>query len=356
MEVNLKNYVCTVPFEALEIHENSNFMCCASWLLKPLDPNLPKKDLWESKEAEEIRESVIDGSYRHCDKTQCPYLSQLVNKGRGKINPIKHVNELPYYIKDYIEGRREDVEKGPRLLQMSFDRTCNYKCPSCRVDMIVADTKKIESINLTIKELEDAYSDTIEMIYCSGTADPFASVSYRNFLRNFDPTKYPRLQSIHLHTNASLWNEKMWDTIPNVHKYVKSCEISIDAGTKNTYENITRLGGNWDNLIENLKFISTIDTLKSVKCSFVVQTANYTEMEQFAKTMHEILGKKCTVFFGKINNWGTFSDEQFKLHKVWDETHPLHQDFIKEFDKVSRLPYVYHNLQEFVIEHPKSLI
>ena len=33
----------------------------------------------------------------------------------------------------------------------------------------------------------------------------------------------------------------MWDSMPNVHKYVKSCEISIDAGTKDTYENKTRL-------------------------------------------------------------------------------------------------------------------
>ena len=32
--IDLKQYVCTVPFEALEIHENKNFMCCASWLKK----------------------------------------------------------------------------------------------------------------------------------------------------------------------------------------------------------------------------------------------------------------------------------------------------------------------------------
>ena len=44
----------------------------------------------------------------------------------------------------------------------------------------------------------------------------------------------------------------MWDSMPNVHKYVKSCEISIDAGTKDTYENKTRLGGNWENLMNNL--------------------------------------------------------------------------------------------------------
>ena len=37
--VNLKDYICSVPFNALEIMENRNYMCCASWLLKEL-PNL----------------------------------------------------------------------------------------------------------------------------------------------------------------------------------------------------------------------------------------------------------------------------------------------------------------------------
>jgi len=48
--------------------------------------------------------------------------------------------------------------------------------------MIVASSEKIKTINLTIDEIEEAYSNSIETIYCSGTADPFASVSYRNFL------------------------------------------------------------------------------------------------------------------------------------------------------------------------------
>ena len=32
--IDLKQYVCTVPFKALEIHDNSYFLCCASWLKK----------------------------------------------------------------------------------------------------------------------------------------------------------------------------------------------------------------------------------------------------------------------------------------------------------------------------------
>lgn len=353
--IDLKQYVCTVPFEALEIHENKNFMCCASWLSKELPNGVPIKDLWNSEEAIDIRKSVIDGTYKHCDKTQCPFLSRLLSLKKDISGPIHHISELNDEMKMYYTEQTGIVKTGPKIIQMSFDRTCNYKCPSCRVDMIVANSDKIKSVNLTIEEIEDAYSESIETIYCSGTADPFASVSYRNYLRNFNPKKYPNLKSIHLHTNASLWNKEMWDSMPNIHPYVKTCEISIDAATQYTYENVTRLGGNWNTLISNLNFISTINELDSIKCSFVVQQSNYNEMNEFLNIMQSIFQNKVRVFFGKITNWGTFTDEQFKLLQIWTPTHPEHQLFLKQFEKVAINPYVFHNMYDLV-QIKKTLI
>ena len=353
--VDLKQYVCTVPFEALEIMEDRNYMCCASWLTKELPNGVPIKELWNSDEAIDIRKSVMDGSYRHCDKTQCPFLSRLISLKNNTSGPIVHINDLDDEMKLYYDEQNGIVNKGPKIIQMSFDRSCNYKCPSCRVDMIVANSDKIKSVNLTIEEIEEAYSDSIETIYCSGTADPFASVSYRNYLRNFNPKKYPNLKSIHLHTNASLWNKEMWDSMKAIHPYVRSCEISIDAATKHTYENVTRLGGNWNNLISNLNFISTIEELQSIKCSFVVQQSNYTEMVEFLNLMQSIFQNKVKVFFGKITNWGTFTDGQFKLLQIWAPEHPEHKLFLEEFKKVATNPYVFHNMYELV-ETKKTLI
>jgi MoaA/NifB/PqqE/SkfB family radical SAM enzyme len=118
--------------------------------------------------------------------------------------------------------------------------------------------------------------------------------------------------------------------MPNVHPYVKSCEISIDAGTRETYETKTRINGDWDVLLDNLKFISTIPTLSRIKPSFVVQQKNYKEMKTFYDLMYSIFGEKVNVYFGKITNWGTFSDGEFKLKQVWNENHPEHELFKKE--------------------------
>jgi len=352
--VDLKKYICTVPFQALEIVENRNYMCCSSWLKKELPRNVPLSELWNSQEAIDIRESVSDGSYRFCDKVQCPFLSRLIAYNFSNKGPINHIDSIDSIIKETISNGYV-MKNGPRIIQFSFDRTCNYKCPSCRVEMIVADSNKIKKINLKIKEIEETFSDSVEYINCSGTADPFASVSFRNYLKNFDDTKYPKLTHIHLHTNASLWNKEMWDSMPNVHKYVKACEISIDAGSRYTYENVTRLGGNWDNLISNLKFISTIQTLRYVKCSFVVQQGNYTEMKSFLDLMVSIFGNKAKVFFGRITNWGTFSDGQFKLIDVANKEHPEYELFLEEFSKVAKDPYVFHNMYDSM-DLNKSLI
>ena len=346
--IDLKNYICSLPFTNMELHHKENYMCCPSWLLKPLKGGVPLSTLWNSDESKDIRKSVMDGSYKHCDKTQCPFLSNLINLGITDGSPIFHKNLVPSYISDNYNSESGEMKTGPSIIQMSFDRTCNLKCPSCRVSLYVADKKKIEEVNLTIKEIEENFAKDLVWIYVTGSGDPFVSVGFRNFLRNFDSKKYPKLTNIHLHTNATMWNKEMWKSMKPIHRYVKTCEISIDAATKETYETKTRIGGDWDVLINNLNYISKISTLTNIKTSFVVQSDNYTEMKPFLDLMKNVIGKKAKVFFGKVNNWGTFTDEQFHKIKVWDATHPMYNEFVTEFNKVCLDNQVFHNMHEFV--------
>ena len=337
--IDLKNYICGVPFNNLEIHDNVCFVCCPSWLPNKVELNeIPLKDVYNSEPVQEIRESILDGSFKYCNKELCPFLSKLVNYGIPS-GPIK--------LKEANKGLKKIVKNNtPDSLLMNFDRTCNYKCPSCRVDLIVENSEGIKRVEKRIEDIDKYYSKHVKTLYITGSGDPFVSVGFRNYLRNFNPKKYPKLKSIHLHTNASMWNKEMWDSMPNVHKYVQTCEISIDAGTKDTYENKTRLGGNWENLMNNLKFISTLPI--NVKTSFVVQDSNYMEMELFYNLMYSIFGNNVNVFFGKITNWGTFSDGEFKLKQVWDTEHPEHELFKKEFNKIWKNSNLFHNLYEFI--------
>ncbi len=355
-KVNLNNYVCIKPFTNLEVHQNSHFLCCGSWLLKHLPKHTSSKAAWESIEADEIRNTMLDGSYKYCDKSECPYLKQIINHGEiGNIAPFYHKNNLPKDIDDTINLFLTKKTFKPSMIHFSFDHTCNLKCPSCRVDLIIENSSGIERVKKTIQEIEIEFGSTTKTLLITGSGDPFISVGFRDFLKTFDKSKWPILNKIHLHTNATKWNKKMWDSMSNVHKYIKSCEISIDAATKDTYETKVRLGGKWDELIENLKFINTIPSLKNIKTSFVVQKKNYKEMKMFYDLMLSIFGKKVNVYFGRINNWGTFSNEQYLNEKVWDVSHPDYNDFVNEVKSFLPSDQVWHNLHEFISDK-KTLI
>ena len=64
--------------------------------------------------------------------------------------------------------------------------------------------------------------------------------------------------------------------------------------------------------------------------------------------MNEIFNNKCKIYFGKITNWGTFSDGEFLLKKVWDENHPEYNLFVEELNKVNKIKNIYHNMNEFI--------
>lgn len=343
-----KDYICAVPFSSIEYHDRHRFLCCASWLKKYLPEESSPLEAWNSKEAFDIRESILDGSYRYCDSKHCPALRQLTLVGPvGRIHPLYPKSDLPPSLKKKINAHKNNNLR-PSIVQFSFDRTCNLKCPSCRIEVFTANKEKIGKVESMIQLIKSELSSHIEVIYITGSGDPFTSVGFKKFLRTFSKSDWPVLKNIHLHTNATLWDKKMWNTMKNVHPFVKSCEISIDAATKDTYENKVRLGGNWEQLLKNLKFISSIPSIHTVKTSFVVQQKNFGEMKLFYDLMVDIFKFKASVYYGKITNWGTFTKEQFIEEEVWNPEHPQHLEFIEEVNKVLPAKQAWSNLQEFI--------
>jgi MoaA/NifB/PqqE/SkfB family radical SAM enzyme len=339
----LKNYICTTPFTYLEAHKHAVFSCCPSWLPNKVGTIEKIEDVWKSNELEKIWDSIIDGSYKFCSKTECPYLSQLINDG---VKPKGFIEKNKFKIEKY--------KKGPTNINFAFDRSCNLSCPSCRNFAIMADGEELEFIDETINKIINVYGKNIKMLYLSGSADPFASKSLRKLLLNFDRNKLPNVTHIHIHTNGLLLNEKMWKSLSHIHDLIKTIEISVDASKKETYE-IVRRGGNWETILENLKFISTIK-LYDKRISFVVQDTNYKEMENFYNLMTNIFKNDIDVYFNKITNWGTYSDGEFALKQIWNESHPEFKNFLIELNKINKKYICIHNMYDIIQKHLPSKI
>jgi molybdenum cofactor biosynthesis enzyme MoaA len=336
-----KHYICKVPFEYMEVHHMGVYSCCPAWLPTKLSDIKDVSTVWESDTLKEVQNSILDGSYSHCVEELCPVLSELVNQGT--------VDKGFFITKD--EFSKNDYSN-PKIINYSFDRSCNLSCPSCRKESIMANSEEISEIDSTIKEIETTYGGKLKGLYLSGTADPFASKSFRKLLTQFDRTKYPNVNDIHLHTNAILLNQDMWNKMSKIHSMIRIIEISIDAATKETYE-VVRRGGNWDTLIENLKFIATLP-IGEKRISMIVQDTNFMEMELFYNLMSEIFNNKARIYFKRIDNWGTFTEEEFKEKEVFREDHPMFNLFLLQLLKIDKKYNSFHNMHDIVLKHLKQ--
>jgi MoaA/NifB/PqqE/SkfB family radical SAM enzyme len=369
----LEKYVCEEPFLYTDVHTHGQFVCCPAWgppnIKVDTSGNANAKlfnesdDVhrnWTSDVAYDIRKSVYDGSYSVCNHDLCPKLNQLKN---SNIIPekmlLKEEFEKKYNIRTLEDLR--NFSTPPEEILFGFDRSCNLQCPSCRVSLVTNDnveSKAYKNKLHILKSIEDSYGSNLKRILVTGSGDPFYSTIYRQYLQNFDKSKYPNLESLQIITNGVILNEKMWNSL-QAAPYIKFIEISIDAGNKNTYENVTRLNGDWDRLISNLKFIATLDTVDDIVCSFVVSKNNYKEMKQFYNLITDIFRdfkNKLGINYRQIANWWTYKYEELKELQVFEEENSDFYDFLIELKKIHDLPFVNHNFHHIISKYPDKFI
>ena len=349
-----EDYICMTPFTYTEVFDDQQTLCCNNWLDKDFNIKITDsiKNNFYSEKAQRIRESILDGSYSHCNERTCPYLNGLKNGASSYGATL--VKNTP--------ANREWARKEarPKMVNFCFDRSCNLACPSCRTEFINVHGKERQSVEDKMRQVDEELCDDIEIMYLSGTADPFFSNSYRKFLVNLDPKKYPKLIKIHIHTNANLWTKAFWKKLHKIHHLIISCEISIDASCKETYD-IVRKGGNWDKLIDNLKFIVTIPTIETFHFSMVVSDDNYKEMLDFYNLINNIFIEyapkaKWDIFYNKLTDWGTFTPEVYKKKAVFEEDHELFSDFQFQLGRIKHLKNITTNFNLKQMEEAQGFV
>jgi hypothetical protein len=346
-----------MPFKYTDIQPDTQHICCNSWNRENININgiTNLKENWFSEKTNEIRKSVMDGSYRYCNHQICPKLNELINTDNVPVEFISRKELAKTY---GIESEKDliNFNKPPQEILFGFDRSCNLKCPSCRINLIPNDEIESAEYKLKLKiinSIENDYGKELKKIMITGSGDPIYSKIYRNYLINFDETKYPKLEKIHLITNGNLLDEKMWNSF-KCKNFIKIIEISIDAATKDTYETKTRLNGNWDRLIKNLDFISTQDNIiEELYISMVVSKNNYKEMYEFYKLITDIFKKSnfkygYKIVYRQLVDWGTFMPNVLDDLQIFNSNNKLYLDFVDELKKIDKLDNVSHNFNHIL--------
>jgi hypothetical protein len=351
----LKNYSCIYPFEYVDIQTNGMYMCCPAWNDTNIQIDDDVKKSWFSEKANDIRESILDGSYSYCDKVNCPSLSRMLNQSINYVASNLPPNFIPKpdLIKKY---NVDNFQSTPHEILFGFDRSCNFKCPSCRKGLIPNDDENSPEHKkklLQLYSIEQQFAQTAKKIIITGSGDPFYSKIYRDYLINFDASLYPNLEDIHIVTNGSMLNETMWNMIKKATPFIKTIEVSIDAGTKDTYENKTRLNGNWDILMDSLKFLSTIKSVNTCIFSMTVSKHNYKEMLDMYNILYPMFKHKniLNINYRRLVQWGTYDTTTYNDLCIFEKEHELYLDFVKELKKIERLDKVYTNFEDILAEN-----
>ncbi len=322
-----KQLFCSRPFRWFEVTGGQRFgevfLCCPSWLPLPVG-NLTTHsvdEIWNGPTAQEIRRSILQGTFDYCIGSRCPFLQSV----SGPVCPVEELADAE--LRQVAAQHEVALSFGPQQLNCSFDSSCNLSCPSCRSEVVIELGRKTELEALRAKLSVEALTD-IRGLYITGSGDPFGSPFFRRWLQTMRRADIPMLESIHLHTNALLWTPRLWSTIPEeIREVIASAHVSIDAATAATYA-VNRRGGVFARLLENLQFVAQLRAegpLRTLAISMVVQANNFREMVQFVGLGADL--SVDVVYFSQLVNWGTFSDEEYQQRAVHLPTHPAHLAF-----------------------------
>ena len=316
--LQIKSY-CPRPFDTILIDkQGSCYLCeCSSWLPQSVG-NLYKqsiKDILNSKITKELHNSITDGSYRYCNNKQCSWLLS----------------------KDFRYFKKQSPTNQIKNIRLAIDDSCNLRCPSCRKELIfIKDgkefdrrTKLADNINNWLLSVKHRVQ-----VHIGSDGDPFASHIYRYFMMHTPVTNNIKYSIL---TNGLLFKE-FSKKVPHIIENLEQLGISIDGASKTTYEKL-RLGGNWEKINANLKFIAELKKKNKFifRLHFVVQKDNYHEMEKIIE-----LGKHYNadhVWLNKIENWNVMNN--FKEQNIFTSTdYKIYLQKVKKIINIQKNDFV----------------
>ena len=265
---------CTVAFNTLYIYSNWYSTCCASWLREEnviyRKGVIHPQEIWNATEFSSLRDAWAGGDESLC--AACPLL------GTADKNVI-----FPH---DVSGPWIEQAKGGPRRIYLSNEQCCNLHCWTCRQGIQGLDPES-ERREADMTRIIWEFRHNLEWLSLLHTGDPFASPMHMRLMQSLNVDDFPKMY-VELFTNGILLPDR-WSRLVNIHSRVKQVSMSIDASTKDTYEQV-RSPAKWDDLLRAMRFVRDLRSAGLVKyfqCNFVARRSNYKESPAFVDLCRE---------------------------------------------------------------------
>lgn len=334
---DLSDRFCAAPFTKFEtLIDGTVAPCCSIWTKKRLGhlERQNAEEIWNSEDAQDMRASILDGSFRHCNKQRCTLIMEDQLPKRSEIEDET--------LKAIIDEEKTSLDSSPSWLFLAHDITCNLACPSCRAGMIVADEaqeKRFEKIEREVFFPLLGSDDKIT-VSVSGQGDAWSSQHYRSIFRYL--ADHDTNAELNIHTNALLMGPKRWNEYIGLEKYAPLVDVSIDAATPWVYEYV-RQPGKWERLEPNLRFIADKrrkGIFREFHLNATIQMDNFHEIPALIDLAGDLSADSMRLYM--MQNTGGHLARDFKTKNIADEQHPMHLAFLETLrDPRLALPFTH---------------
>ncbi len=316
-----------------------NFVWCGGFIGESGEPDFspcfrplqcaakPEGEFWTGNDWKEFRKSVTDGSFKYCQKNQCP------NIVGGWLPKKSDVTEE--WLNKIIEG---DLSVVPPIeeLHFSYDGHCNLCCPSCRVEMQTNTRQQ----NLLLDELYEKNLKPLmyaaKHLTLSGCGEAIISPHSKKVLQSFSREENPDLV-IELRTNATSLNAVSWKTLGKGKEVIRHITASIDASTKESFEKL-RYPAKWEVVLSNLDFIKSLRNNGEIdifEFHVVIQKENVNQLCDIVKMAIEY--DVDVVTYSRMINWRGMSEKEYhEVNPFW-YNNELHNELLRELKELEKL-------------------
>ncbi len=319
------DYICNKVFSVLLSKPEGKTIICGGMNELPNTPLYYSEigEVWHSNIMKVMRLSIINGTYSFCNPEGCSYIeccgkqeidvNELCNSFRYSQEKIKCVSHKKANMKTkifHIENYILHEDNFPTVFECGWDETCNLYCTSCRRCIHSAGIEKKRELSAFSNRIKhELILPYVKRLNVAGLGEAFASDIYKKII--FDKEIAEKVKNLGVLSNGELFTKKNCDKLISTWDTV-SVFISMDGATKQTAEKLRR-GIHFERWMENMKYIGEMRNegkIKDFAFNFVVQRENYREMPDFVKICIGFHADH--IKFGKIFNWGTYTDEEFE--------------------------------------------
>ena len=323
-------WLCQLPFEYAEIRTDGTVnICCPQWNPISIGNALTENfdSIWNSDTANDIRNTIFDGSYSYCNSETCFNIQGYKSGKLLRPNTVESRNRLT-----------SSVKNTPSRVLFCVDRSCNLSCPSCRTSkqIQILGQERQNALHVVKNVLHSMFFEPhseLKIIGMDGTGEVFSSDVYREIFETEEifthSHKWPNLK-FNINTNGTMMTEKYQKKFNNIFDNLLMLELSIDAGNKETYEKV-RVGGDWDTLWKNLNYFYENNKHNSSvqwQWNLIIQQNNFQSIPKFVDIANMFREKLPRLKIVKMLNWGTFSEERYLEQAVWMPSHSMYLEYI----------------------------